>query len=182
MARYVGSLLLAMCLTASTALTDTWRFEPTVREQVFVFGKVRTVVTVDARQNQRSPKFRLEVFNAGKRVALIPGIAVEQVFASPDNSLFLGLSNSGIPGTAAIVFTAEGEVRLLATHSIAKFEYCSRSVTIERVWYDSANPSVRFVLEGTQPNQGIFLRGCGGKELELLGTVQQAMGKAAAVR
>ena len=176
-------IVLLSCVISVVALgasADTWQFKPILRKRPFVYGATRIVVTTDARENQRFPKFRLEVFNAGKRVALLPGVAVEQVFASPDNSLFLGLSNTGLPGTAAIVFTAEGEIRLLATHRIASFDYCNQSITLFREWYDSANPGVRFVLDGPRSDQGIFLRSCQGKEIELMRTFQQAVARAGA--
>ena len=171
----LASSVLLACI--SPALADSWRFPAKLDKQTFAFGEVRSVVTTDARQDQRFPTFQLEVFKADRRVAIFPGIGFEQLFASRDHKLFLGLSNSGLPGTAAIVFTDNGEVRLLATHGLAKFEYCEESVTLQREWYDSQNPNVRFTFEGDK--LGIFLRDCRGQEIELIRAVQQAYGRAA---
>ena len=171
------AILLSLACATTVALSDSWRFPAGVREETFVHGKVRAVVTADARRNRHFPDFRLEVFKSGRRVAILPGVAVEQVFASPDNTLFVGLSNTGIPGTAVVVFSADGEVRLLATHQLATFDYCQHSTTLLREWYDSSNPSVRFVFDGPASSQGIYLRSCRGQEVQLTRTVQEAFAR-----
>lgn len=164
----------------SLARADSWEFPAIVSKQKFLHGSVSTVVTRDATTNQKYPDYRLEVFNGDTRVALIPGVSFEQLFASSDNTIFVGVSNSGVPDTAVVIFTAKGEIRFLANHSLASFEYCEKSVSIKREWYDSKNPSVKFVLTGPVANQGIFIRDCKGREIELVSTIQKAIGKAGA--
>lgn len=180
---------LLLLLAASAMLTwsvdvaaDSWRFPAKIEKQSFSFGNVQAVVTTDARKDQRFPRFQIEVLHEGRMVALIPGAAFEQLFASSDNKLFLGLSNSGLPGTAAIVFTSDGEIRLFVRHQAARFDYCQESVTLQREWYDSRNPEVRFALDAPEGKSGIFLRDCKGQEIELSRAVQQAYGRAAAAR
>jgi len=177
-------LVLQVCLVLVSlaapplAKADSWRYPPTVESETISHGNVRIVLTTDARLNQKYPDFVLEVFNGDKHVARIPGVSFDRLFPSPDNTLFVGLSNSGLPGTAAIVFTDQGRVTLLAQHGLAEFEYCSKSVTLNRVWFDAERPDVRFRLGANETKAGIFLRDCKGQDIELVETVQSAYAKA----
>ena len=169
----------ALAVLASTATqADTWRYPPEIAIRSFSHGDVRVVLTTDARANQVSPDFLFEVFKGDVNVARMPGISFDQLFASPDNRVFLGVSNSGIPGTAVIVFEDNGAVGLLARHGLAEFDYCTKSVTLERVWFDDADPNVRFQLDDRQPDPGIYIRSCRGQEIEIVRTVRQAFSKA----
>jgi hypothetical protein len=170
---------LCVLLAASTADADSWRYPKSVNAEKFSFGSTRIVLTTDARKSPRYPDFLLEVFKDGKQVARVPGIHFEKVFASKDKKLFVGLSNSGIPGVAAVVFTDTGVVTLLAHHGTAEFDYCSKSVTLNRVWFDERNPDVKFQFGDHEPKPGIYLRSCTGQEIELTKTVQDAYAKAA---
>jgi hypothetical protein len=167
---------LAFFIGASRA--DTWSFEAKSSDRAFSFGATRIVLTTDARGNRQYPDFILKVFRDKELRAQYRGVAFDQVFASPDNGLFLGLSTAGIPGTAVVLFDKDGNLRLLATHGLAEFEYCSKSVTVSREWYDEKNPQVRFALESSGKEQGIFLRDCKGRTVELLDTVQKAYNRA----
>lgn len=172
-------VFLALALvSAPTARADTWRYPPTVESKVIRHGSVRIVLTTDARQDQWYPDFTLEVFKDDEQMARIPGVAFDKLFASQDNTLFVGLSNSGLPGTAVVVFTDQGRVILLAKHGFAEFDYCQRSVTLARVWFDAERPDVRFQIGSNDGKVGIFLRNCKGQEVELLDTVQAAYAKA----
>lgn len=176
---FVLQIFLALVLMASpSARADSWQYLPTVESQSFIHGNVRIVLTTDARVNQKYPDFLLEVFNGGQQVARIPGVSFDTLVPSPDHALFVGLSNSGLPGTAAIVFTDKGQVSLLVRHGFAEFDYCSKSVTLQRVWFDAENPDVRFRLGPNEPKPGIFLRNCKGQDIELVGAVQAAYAKA----
>jgi hypothetical protein len=81
---------------------------------------------------------------------------------------------------AAIVFTNRGVVTLLASHRLAEFDYCRKSVTVVREWFDEAHPDVQFRLDEGNPKSGIYLRSCKGKLVGLAQTVARAQGAWAA--
>lgn len=176
--RLAAALLFSL---VAGAHADTWSYPPELATRSFEHGDVRVVLTTDARKNQQVPDFLLEIYSHGVRVAQIPGVSFEHLFASSDNYLFIGLSNRGLPGTAAVVFNAQGRLALLANHGLAEFDYCSRSVTLQRVWFDEDNPNVSFRLGEQEKEPGIFVRSCSGKTIELLRTVQEAFARAARV-
>jgi hypothetical protein len=162
-------------LLSTFANADTWRYKPTSADQTYTFGETRVVLTTDARKNQQFPDFILKVFRGRELQAQYRGISFDRIFAAPDNSLFLGLSNSGIPGTAVVLFDNDGNLRLLAAHGAAEFDYCAKSVTTQREWFDENNPQVKFVLEAKAGEaRGIFLRDCRGRTVELTDVVLKA--------
>ena len=165
-------------LASTTTSADMWRYPPEIATRSFSHGDVRVVLTTDARADQVSPDFLFEVFKGDAVVARIPGISFDSLFASNDNRVFLGVSNSGVPGTAVVVFADTGRLALLADHGLAEFDYCTKSVTLERVWFDEADPNVRFQLDDKQPDPGIFIRSCRGHDIEILRTVRQAFARA----
>src|SRR5437764_2640276 len=153
----------ALTIVASGAAHgDMWRYSPEVATRTFIHGDVRVVLTTDARTDQVSPDFLFEVFKGETIVYRIPGISFEQLFASSDNEVFLGVSNRGIPGTAVVVFRQDGKVMLLADHRLAEFDYCTRSATVDRVWFDEADANVRFQLDERAADPGIYIRSCRG--------------------
>jgi hypothetical protein len=172
-------IILLACLLAPLAHADSWKYSPKVEVERFRHGSTRVVLTTDARKNQRYPDFLFEVFTRGKQVARVPGVHFEHLFASKDNRLFVGLSNSGVPGTAAVVFTDKGKITLLADHGLAEFDYCSKSITLERVWYDDKSPNIKFQLGEQEPKPGIYVQSCRGEEIELVKAVRDAYARAA---
>lgn len=164
----------AIIMPLISAQADTWLYPAEVKTHEYTFGDVRAVVTEDATKDQHYPTFLLTVFKEGAEVARYPGVAFETLVASPDNRVFVGLSNSGLPGTAVVVFNDRGDVTLLASHHLAEFDYCTKSITLERVWYNRDEPDVEFKLEGKAEDQGIYLQSCRGARIELLHTVVEA--------
>lgn len=158
----VGMLLSAMIAVAGA---DTWSFESSEREFRFSEG-FRFLVTVDASQSTQSPDFYVRVYDGERLLAHYPGFNFEHVIASPDEKLFVALSNRGVPGTAAAVFARDGGFRWLVTHGLADFDYCGRSVILVRRWYDEKNPDVRFGDTGKA--DAITLRDCQGQRVSLL--------------
>ncbi len=175
--RRLASALLLFVFAGARA--DSWSYPPELVTKSFDHGEVHVVLTTDARRNQKMPEFLLEIYTQGVRVAQIPGISFEQLFSSDDNRLFVGLSNRGIPGTAVVVFNALGTLAVLANHGLAEFDYCSKSITLQREWFDEDNPSVSFRLGEQEKEPGIFLRSCTGTTIELLRTVREAYARAA---
>jgi hypothetical protein len=123
------------------------------------------------------------VLRDGEIQAQYKGIAFQHLFASPNNTIFVGLSNDGIPGTAIVVFDAEGDLRLLVNHENAEFNYCRVSVTRVRDWYDAEDPNVKFTpaATGRFPLK-ISVRDCHGKIVDLWEVVAMAYSKALEAR
>ena len=158
---------------------DSWNYKPTVNEKVFDFPPVKIVVETDARKDQKWPQFKTLFFRSGKKLAEYPGIAVETVVPSPNGATFIGLSNDGLPPTAIVVFGSAGDIRMLVEHGLAEFDYCEKSITRRRVWFDSANPDIRFDADGeNNGTSGISLRDCHGRRVDLWDVAVKAYNKA----
>jgi hypothetical protein len=151
-------------------------------EQVFEFGDTRIVQTTDGRLNRQYPQFTFQVFSKGILQAQVRNVSFEHFAASADGTLLVGLSNRGIPGSAAIVFNNRGAISLLATHGLAEFDYCSKSISIFRQWYDPEGPQINIDTgPGSVGTSGITLRDCKGKTVDLADAVLKAYGSSRAL-
>lgn len=156
-----GIIFAALLTVAPWASADSWSFPPGRSEKTFTFGDARIVLATDATADRKYPDFILQVFKKGKLQSQVHNIWFDQVFASPDRTLFVGLSNRGFPGPAVVVFNDSGAISLLALHGIAEFDYCEKSVSIQRVWYDAEDPRVTFHSDTkVHESAGISLRDC----------------------
>lgn len=173
------ALLSAIVLYSAFASADSWRYPATITSKPETFGDVTIRRIVDARKDQQSPAFAVEVSRGKELLARFPGVYFEQLFPAPDGSFFVALSNDGLPGTAVLVFDREGNLRLEAKHDVAFFDYCGYSVTRQRLWFDAENPGVKFVKHEDFDAYRVRLRNCHGKEVDLLTTVQEAYKKSA---
>lgn len=159
----------------TTAVADSWTFPAERVEKTFVFGDTKIVRIRDARTDQKFPEFTLQIFEKAQFRTQVQRVSFEQIFASPDQRVFVGLSNEGIAGTAVVVFDCHGSIVLLANHGIAQFDYCDESVTLVRRWYDETNPQVTFSSDGKATGtSGITLRDCRGETVDLLDVVLKA--------
>lgn len=161
----------ASLVSGASAWADSWSFDPIRKEQRYTFGDSVIVLTVDATENQEYPLFLFQLYLKDKLQAQLSDVGFDAVFASDDNSLFVGLSNSGLPGTAVMIFSARGNIRLLVQHGIAAFDYCDFSVTLARRWHDG---EVKIVPEGQYGGKKITLRDCHGKTVDLYETIVEA--------
>ncbi len=162
--------LLCVLVIAMPALAygDSWAFEAKVTEKVYEFGKSKIVLKVDATKDQSWPEHTLSIYLDGKLMAQYKNVGFEQIFASPDNTFFLGVSNSGIPGTAFVIFDKEGNLIREEKHNfMAMSIYTEISVTLDRQWYDAKNPTVEFVSDGKRLGK-VLIRGDSGKTYNLL--------------
>src|SRR6266849_2722232 len=122
-------IVVAAVAFASIAIADSWSYKPIKQDRTDEFGPIKVVLTTDATKNRQWPEFTVQVLRDGLMQAQYRGIAFERLYAAPDRSVFVGLSNGGIPGTAIVVFGPAGELRLLVDHGVAEFDYCEKSVT-----------------------------------------------------
>lgn len=167
--------LLAMILFAACGVhADSWRFPATVRSEVETHGDVTIRRIRDARKNQHFPDYTIEISRGQDLLARISGVSYEKLFAAPDNSFFVGLSNDGLPGTAVIVFDREGRLRLEVKHDFALFDYCEHSITRVRRWFDEENLAVSFKKDPRWGGYTVTLRTCRGKEVDLMAEVRSA--------
>ncbi|SHH12260.1 hypothetical protein [Massilia sp. CF038] len=171
-----SALTLAFLLALTPiAKADSWSYPATRAEKIFTFGKTKIVMVTDGTADRRNPEFTMQVFKDGELQAQVRNLSFETVAASPDGHLFVGLSNRGIPGSAVVVFTDRGAVTMLASHRIAQFDYCDKSVSIVRKWYNEDDPQIRFGDENTKAGtSGITLRDCRGQTVDLSDAVLKA--------
>jgi hypothetical protein len=162
-------------LAAPFAIADSWSYPAERTEKVHTFGETRIVLITDATQNHKYPDFIFQVFKNDQLQSQVHNVSFEQVFSNPGANLFVGLSNDGRPGTAVVVFNDRGAIGLLASHGIAEFDYCEKSISVQRVWYDAENPQVTFLAETKIPGAaGITLRDCRGRTVDLADVVLKA--------
>lgn len=172
-------ILLGLLAAGPYAAADSWSYPPTRTEKVFTFGDTKIVLITDATGDRQYPDFIFQVFKKGELQSQVHNIWFEQVFPSADRTLFVGLSNRGLPGPAVVVFNDRGAITLLASHGIAEFDYCAKSVTIQRDWYDAEDPQVTFHSEAKVPGSaGISLRDCRGRVVDLADVVLKAYSRA----
>lgn len=146
MKRFLSGLLVLMLVTFSL-FADSWVFPKEISKQVKEFGNTKIELTKDARKNQGWPMFELVIYDKDKMLSKYRNVAFEEIFASKDNQYFLGVSNSGIPGTAFVIFDNKGRLIREVKHDYSDLNYSSESVTIIKAWYDKKNPNVTFKAE-----------------------------------
>jgi hypothetical protein len=167
------ALAVAGLLGTGSAMADSWRFPATVNTRIEENGDVAIKRIIDGRKNQRSPDFRVEVWRGKELLARFPGVYFEKLFAAPDGSFFVGLSNDGLFGTAVVIIDRGGYLQMEAKHGPAKFDYCNESITRVREWVDLDRPRVSF--EKHEPwGYKVKLRTCRGEDADLIRTVQDA--------
>lgn len=158
------------------AFADTWHFEAKVTTEEFVFGETKIIKTVDSTQNQKYPDFMIDIYQNDDLQAKYRGISFQNIFAFKENTVFIGLSNEGIPGTAVVIFTDKGALNMEIKHRNGTFEYCTKSVTLERIWYEEVNPDLELVNAG-EDNEEIIFTDCKGERVGLFSVLDIAFGK-----
>jgi len=170
--------LLACLIGAARADSVLARPIEEVKDSEQVFGDTRVLFTVDREMDRFHYDSLLQVYYRGRLQFQLRNVGWLQMFASPGNDTFVGLSNSGLTA-AVIVFDRRGFILLLVRHGMAEFQYCSKSVTIDRTWYDPENPGVRFVQDRSAIRlSGIRVRTCRGEEVDLFEEVLRAQERA----
>ena len=168
----------AVCslLFSAQALADMPSMKRTKSERTTAFGDIRIKQSFNSMQDPMSPEFKLQVYHKGKLLLQLNDAAFDAFYAAPGGGAFVGLSNSGWPGTAVIIFDRSGRILLQARHGQAKFRYCSETSTFLKEWYDAKDPQVRFPQYQAGQNRppGITIRDCNGRTVDLLDVVSKA--------
>lgn len=166
---------LALLLLSSAAPCDTLSGKRDIDVKVFRFGDTLIRQTYDSRRDPGSPEMKFEVYVGGQLKLLLNNALFSQFFPSPDNELIVGLSNTGWPGSAVIVFDTGGRILLWSDHLSAQFDYCFKTSTFGRVWYDAKDPQVRFPAGHAYTRMyGITLKSCKGGTIGLVEAVNGA--------
>jgi hypothetical protein len=137
-------LFVFLILLPLQAAADSWVFPKGKTVESFSFGDISVDRVVDARKNRRYPDFYINVRKGNKLISSIKGASFSNIYASEKNEYFLALSNDGLPGSAIVVFSANGSVLMHLTHGMLSPDYCQMSVSRARVWYDADHPEVTF--------------------------------------
>jgi len=166
-------LLVAFALAPMTH-ADSWKLR--AHDEVHRFKNTTFKYTIDPIDGGNWAKFAVRVYRDNRLLGQYASIGFEELIPSPDGSLFIGLSNSGIPGTAVVVFGAHGGLLLHVQHDVARFDHCDETITVIRDWYLVGKDSLQFG-EGLAD---ISLLDCRGKRVNLLDTVAEAYARAAA--
>jgi hypothetical protein len=165
----LASLMLAI---APAALADSWKVKRASHTYRFRDG-LRIVTANDAARTPEAPRYRLRIFHGRKLIAEYENLGFEVLAASGDEQLFVGISNYGFPGTAAVVFDRQGRILLeewhpagFALRAQAPLRYCGFTVTETRNWFDAESPELQFGPDGSM--ESITLRGCRGDRIQLV--------------
>lgn len=145
--------------------SDEWLFHPGKSE--YIFDNIKIIQTVEVKSQTPYPNFILDFYVDNKLQAKYRNINVQSIFRSPDKNYFVGLSNSGVPGTAYVVFDKRGNLLREVKHDYLDFvEYCNYSITINRKWINVKKPELK-IFKGSM---GVVIQvtGCNGKKYNLL--------------
>lgn len=134
----------SLLLFAEFSSADSWGFPKEILRDEFLFGEVKLARVRDSTQNQAFPHYEIQIYRGASLEATIKGVSFEFVFADPKNHFFVGLSNSGLPGTALVFFNASGKILRLIEHRNFRPKYCRKSVTLLREWVHPEDPDLRF--------------------------------------
>ena len=165
----ISIFVLLLAIVVQPVLGDKWSFPPEKVNQEYIFDKTKIILTRDSTENQTFPDFVLSIYFENNLMAQYRNVGFEEIVASDDNKIFVGLSNSGIPGTAYVVFDYKGRLLRETKHQYSNFEYCKKSITIVRDWYNKENPDVKFKFYGDKKYlNDIVVSGCNGTTLSLI--------------
>lgn len=160
--------IILVVLFAGQAAADRWRYPSEILKQEYSFGDVRIELVRDATENYVTPYFELNIYKGGELQATHKNISFEHIYASDDHQFFAGLSNSGIPGTAFVVFDSSGELLKSVHHRNSSVDYIGFSATLIRSWFRPDETSVRFVNPSPTELTKVIVERKGMPEVELL--------------
>ncbi len=125
-------MIVATLSIVPDAYADSWYFEPKRTSDVHEFGDVKIELVCDARKNSRWPLFELMIYKNDELQAKYRNVAFDQIFASDDNEFFLGVSNSGVPETAFVIFGSNGRLLREVKQTFLMVNIQSQFVTINK--------------------------------------------------
>jgi hypothetical protein len=146
---------------------DSWVFPDKLVKRSFDFGRTKVVLEVDGTKDRGFPPHILSVYADGALAAKYRKVGFEHLYVSKDKRYFVGLSNEGIPGTAFVIFDAEGNLLREVKHAHMPYGiYTDTSVTLIRKWFEAQRPVKFKVEEGRLV--GVLVWGTRVKQYDLL--------------
>ena len=140
-----SSIAIIICiLSAASLYADSFMFPTNAYKVTEQFGDTKFELCFDPRDDQDSHMFELLIYKNDTLLSKYRNVTFTDIFASPDNKYFLGVSNFGIPGTAYVIFDNEGRLIKEVKHVYSDLKYSSYSLVLAREWYDKDNPDVEF--------------------------------------
>src|SRR5688500_9115777 len=159
--------LLLSCTLCGAAAADDWIV---LRERVATphrFDDFTVVRHYDGRDG--TPEWSLVLERDGREVGRFGNASAEQFHADPEHGFVVGVSNTGLPDTAVIVFDAHGTPIVHWAHTLGD-AYCQMSVTIVRKWVADPTDAVfeyETTADGDVRLRDITLVGCDGERFSL---------------
>jgi hypothetical protein len=174
----------SMFLLTHSAVADMPSMVRQFKKQDFVFGSIKITQSFDSRKDPMGPEFKLRMWDKGRLLLSLNDVAFDKIYPSPDREVFVGLSNSGWPGSAVIVFDRRGRIWLVANHGMSEFEYCAETSTMLKEWYDGRDPAIRFAERSLAADDllAISLKNCKGERVQLWDVIATATEKANLLR
>ena len=159
--------LAVLAAACSSVRADSWVLKPEIKDTEYVFGDTRIVLHYDSTKDKSYPKYKLSVYLESKRVGEHEDVGFEQVFASPDNAFFLGVSNRGLIEDAYVIFDRDGQILKKQPHDGKAVHYFQMSITLIRNWYDKDDPDPRFIVVDGKLKD-VRVNACDGASVSLL--------------
>lgn len=157
-----------VALLVTSLHADSWSFPRELDRKAYPFGESRIVLEIDARKDTQYPDFILSIYLGEEMMAKYRNVGFEDLFPSPDNEYFLGLSNSGLPGTAFVIFDKRGRLIREEKHQFVDPSiHTSMSVTLHREWFDKKHPDVQWEFHMQRLGR-IWVNGSSGNRYDLL--------------
>ncbi|MDA9120329.1 hypothetical protein N9J83_09375 [Opitutales bacterium] len=155
-------------LILSTLVTRADRVViPATRDVVTkTFGETKIELIRDGRNRLKPVIYEFLVYRGDEILSKLKNVYFEKVYASKDNRFFLGVSNYGLPGTAYVIFDADGNLIREVKHKHSAQQYTRKSVTIIREWYNEKKPEVVFDIRNTL--DGVSIISSKGHRIHLL--------------
>lgn len=157
--------ILASLCTLPDGVADTLQMVPHKDVRRESFGDVEITQVYDT-LTPESWEISTKVTKRGKLILYLRNAQYQQFFSSPGHRVFVGLSNSGWPGSAILIFDDEGHIYASASH-FRGFDYCKWTSTILKEWYDDKNPSIEFPRYEA-PQRKFTVRGCRGNRIDII--------------
>jgi len=158
---------LILLLAHASLHADSWTLKPEVKDTEFKFGDIQIVLHYDSVTNRSYPRYEVRIHANDQLQATLDNTGFEQVFADPQNTYFLGVSNSGLIKQAYIIFDRQGRLIKEQRHDPRKMHYTTMSVTLRRVWYDAKTPKPEFVIQDGKISD-VRVQGADGKIISLM--------------
>jgi len=157
-------------LMAGSVRADSIAFSSELIRTEYDFGDLAIAKIYDGRNLSSGPLHTVEIWRRNELIGRFGGVSFDDLAIAPDESYFVGISNSGHPGIAYLIIDALGNVRALQRHT-TRLHYCEQSISVVRQWYDPENPDIQFETAGDGDNRRVIqisIMGCAGDRIQLL--------------